>query len=94
MAFPGKLHITAHAGIFILLAAVSAFFGQYLMNLGYRYLSAIKGSILSFVKIPMTIALSLLIGESFGWKMAMGTLLIMGGFLVSSIPYAVKKIRS
>ena len=93
LSFTGPVNLTLPAALLILAAALTAFTGQYTMNKSYAKLSAVKGSILSFIKIPMTIALSLLIGERFDLNFVFGSLLIGSGLMIATVPYLWKRMK-
>ncbi len=86
LAFSGKIEINMQSLIFIIIVGITAFAGQIFLNYCYKNMSAVKGSLLSFIKIPMTLGLSWFIGEKFGMKFMLGTLLIFSGIFIAGIP--------
>lgn len=72
--------------ILILLGiGISSFLAQLLMTSGYSSISAIKGGLISYLKIPATIIFSSLLGEEIGWKFYVGTVLLIAGLLVEEL---------
>jgi drug/metabolite transporter (DMT)-like permease len=53
------------------------------MTYGFKFISSTRGSIATFSKIPMTIVLSLFIGEEFKLKFIIGTILIIIGLIIN-----------
>ncbi|MCR4422537.1 MAG: EamA family transporter [Spirochaetales bacterium] len=65
---------------YLMLVAVVAFVAQIAMTAAYRYLSATKGSIISYTGIPLTLLLSnLFVNEIFKKKFFIGIILISIG---------------
>jgi len=56
-----------------------------LLALGLRFTSAISGSIISYSSIPITVCLSLFIGEGLNWYYLIGIFLIIAGILINII---------
>ncbi len=70
--------------IFLLLIALTAFMAQITMTWGYKYVSATKGSILSYTGIPMTLILShLFVKEIFKKNFFIGIILISLGLILT-----------
>lgn len=70
--------------IFLLLIAFTAFLAQITMTWGYKYVSATKGSILSYTGIPMTLILShLFVKEIFKKNFFIGIILISLGLILT-----------
>lgn len=71
--------------IIILLAiGVSSFLAQWFMTSGYNKISAVKGSLVSYLKIPFTVILGTLFGDQISTKFYIGTIILIGGLLVES----------
>jgi drug/metabolite transporter (DMT)-like permease len=65
------------------LAALTAFLGQVTITAGLRDLPATEGSLISYLKIPITILIAwIFLGEPMGWGFIAGTLLISVGLLI------------
>ena len=82
----GKMSFDAPAVLFISLVGIFAFAGQISLNYCYKHVSAVKGSLLSFVKIPLTVVFSYFIGERFGTRFFIGTLFIFAGIVIAGLP--------
>lgn len=70
--------------IILLGIGAASFLAQLFMTSGYRHLSALRGSILSYLRIPMTMLLGILGGEVIGMGFYLGTLLLLAGVLVET----------
>lgn len=70
--------------IIILAIGASSFLAQWLMTSGYSKLSTIKGSLISYLKIPFTVILSTLLGDQISTKFYIGTAILIIGLLVES----------
>lgn len=72
----------------LLLAASGAvmFFGQIALTYGIKFVSTIRGSVLSFSKIVFTIVMSLFIGEVIKTRFVIGTVLILAGLIINREP--------
>ncbi len=67
----------------LVLAGAIVFAAQILLTYGIKYMSAARGSILSFSKVVFTILLSLLIGEVINLRFLAGTALILAGLFLN-----------
>lgn len=76
-------HLTLPSLGLMVLAASVIFAAQVLLTWGLKYISASRGSILSFLKVPVTIALGLLIGEKLTAPFIAGTALVMTGLALN-----------
>ena len=84
-SFSAKQFGSINIPVLILLVAVgiTAFLAQLFMTYGFKFISTTRGSIVTFSKIPMTIGLSLFIGEEFKLKFIIGTILIILGLIIN-----------
>lgn len=67
----------------LLTVGLLAFAGQIVMNIGFRSVSPVTGSIIGYSEILMTIFLSFFIGEVFKPGFIIGTLFIIFGLLIT-----------
>ncbi len=70
--------------IIILAIGVSSFLAQWFMTSGYSKISTIKGSLISYLKIPFTVILSAMFGDQITLKFYIGTIILIIGLLVES----------
>lgn len=68
----------------ILSIGASSFLAQWFMTRSYSKISAIKGSIFSYLKIPFTVILSTLFGNQIHTKFYIGTVVFVIGLLFES----------
>jgi drug/metabolite transporter (DMT)-like permease len=68
--------------VVLILVGLTAFIGQILFVNGLKYVSALKGGIINYASIPMTIFLSYFIGEEFKLKFFIGTVCIIIGLVL------------
>lgn len=74
------------AGSILVLLGLIVFFAQIIMTWGYRYVSATRGSIMSYFGIPLTIILSACItGEQFKSGFFLGLSFIIIGLIVNTL---------
>lgn len=71
--------ISLNSFFLLFLIGLSSFLAQVFMTDGYKYISATEGSMISYLKIPITIILTSFLGEKLGWEFFVGTLLIVTG---------------
>ncbi len=71
---------------FLLLLAIggSSFLAQWLMTSSYSRISAIKGSLVSYLKIPFTVVIGILFGDRVSTKFYIGTAILIVGLLTES----------
>ncbi len=77
------IHLNMQLVLLLIFIGIAAFLAQVFMTYGFKYVSSTKGSIITFSKIPMTIGLSLFIGEEFKLKFIIGTVLIIAGLIIN-----------
>lgn len=71
-------------GLLLLVASgVIMFTGQIALTYGIKFVSTVRGSILSFSKIVFTIIMSVFIGEVIKTRFIIGTILILAGLLIN-----------
>jgi drug/metabolite transporter (DMT)-like permease len=75
--------INPHSFILLFMIGLASFLAQLFMTNGYKYVSATEGSMISYLKIPITIIFSRFLGEKLGWKFFIGTLLVMLGLYLN-----------
>ena len=75
----------------LLVVAVLSLVAQFLMTYGYRHVDALKGSLISYLTIPLTVLLGFLMGEELHARFFLGLALIAIGLVVNS--GAHKKLR-
>jgi drug/metabolite transporter (DMT)-like permease len=80
---PQALHLGLRSGALLLASAVVGYGGQVSLTWGVKYMKASEAGIISFLKIPMTIAFGLFLGEGLGWRFAAGTLVVIGGLVIA-----------
>lgn len=71
--------------VILIIIGLLTFGAQMLLALGLRFTSAISGSIISYSSIPITVCLSLFIGEGLNWYYLIGIFLIIAGILINII---------
>lgn len=83
--FSVKQAVNINIPVLIILTGtgIAAFLAQLFMTYGFKFVSSTRGSIMTFSKIPMTIGLSLFIGEEFKLKFIIGTVLIIIGLIIN-----------
>ena len=83
-------------GALILLLVVSIFslIAQFLMTYGYRHVEALKGSLISYLTIPLTVLLGYFMGEELHAKFFVGLGLIAIGLLVNAGVHRKLHIRA
>lgn len=72
--------------ILLFIIGLASFLAQLFMTDGYKYISATEGSMISYLKIPITIIFSSFLGEKLGWKFFIGTLLVLLGLYLNIVP--------
>lgn len=77
--------------LFLLLIAFVVFIGQILMQTGFRFITAVRGSILGYASIPFTMLLShFLIGENITLLMVVGALLIFAAVTFNTLTRSIQ----
>jgi drug/metabolite transporter (DMT)-like permease len=76
---PGLSQIILLIGI-----GVSSFLAQWLMTSSYSRISAIKGSLISYLKIPFTVVIGITLGDRVSTKFYIGTGILIIGLLIES----------
>ncbi len=71
--------ISLYSFFLLFMIGLTSFLAQLFMTDGYKYVSATEGSMISYLKIPITIILTSFLGEKLGWEFFVGTLLIIIG---------------
>ncbi len=70
--------------ILLIISAAVVFAAQISITYGTKFVPVVKGSIISFLRVPLTIILSyLILHESFKLKFIAGTVLIMSGLIIN-----------
>lgn len=67
----------------LVIVGIFALAGQLVMAYGYKYTTAVKGSIIGFTEIPLTILLSFFFGEEMKPRFFMGMAAIIFGLLIN-----------
>ncbi len=70
--------------ILLLCIGVSSFLAQWLMTSSYSWISAIKGSLISYLKIPFTVVFGAMLGDRVSTKFHLGTIVLIAGLLIES----------
>jgi drug/metabolite transporter (DMT)-like permease len=90
-------NINIYSAIIIFVLGASALIGQMFMAYGFKFVTATKGSIISYLTIPLTIFLSYFLHEEFTSRFFMGAILIMIGLILNSwnkkIPLVLNKAK-
>lgn len=68
----------------MLLIGASSFLAQWFMTSSYSKISAIKGSLFSYLKIPFTVILSTMFGDDIPIKFYLGTFVLLIGLVLES----------
>jgi len=77
-------NLTFQSFLLIVLNSTIAFIAQAFMTYGYRYTTAVKGSIISYFGIPLTLIFSyFFVGEVFKPKFFAGIILILAGLFLT-----------
>ncbi|OHD11673.1 MAG: hypothetical protein A2086_15975 [Spirochaetes bacterium GWD1_27_9] len=83
-SFIGKTNFNVISVILVLIVGILTFAAQFTMSYGYKYVSATKGSILSYFQIPLTMILSIMfLSEDFKSKFLVGIFFIILGLLAN-----------
>ncbi len=70
--------------IILISSAITVFLAQVFITYGTKFVAVVKGSIISFFRIPITMGLSLVfLGETFKFKFIIGTLFILSGLIIN-----------
>jgi drug/metabolite transporter (DMT)-like permease len=78
--------ISSTSIIFLILVSVSVLAAQIMLVYGFKFIAATKGSIIFFLRIPVTLVLSsILLDELININFVIGTLLIISGLLINVI---------
>lgn len=87
---PGMVQI-----LLLLAIGVSSFLAQWLMTSSYSRISAIRGSLISYLKIPFTAIIGVMLGDHVSSKFYIGTLILIIGLLIESggLQYISCKIK-
>jgi drug/metabolite transporter (DMT)-like permease len=82
--------------LLLVVSGAIMFLGQIALTYGIKFVSTIRGSVLSFSKIVFTIIMSLFIGEVIKTKFIIGTVLIIIGLVINREPAEIPtgKIKS
>jgi drug/metabolite transporter (DMT)-like permease len=76
--------ISYYSFIFLFFLSLSIFLAQITMAYGFKFVEATKGSIIFFLKIPITLILSyIFLNEIINLKFIIGTLLIISGLFIN-----------
>ena len=76
--------INIYSIIFLIFLSLSIFLAQITMTYGFKFVEATKGSIIFFLKIPITLILSFIfLNEIISFNFIIGTLLIISGLLIN-----------
>lgn len=84
-SFKETAKIDPHSFILLFMIGLASFLAQLFMTDGYKYVSATEGSMISYLKIPITIIFSSFLGEKLGWKFFIGTLLVLLGLYLNIV---------
>jgi drug/metabolite transporter (DMT)-like permease len=77
----------------LLIVGVFALAGQLVMAWGYKFTTAVKGSIIGFAEIPLTILFSFFFGEEMKPRFFLGMAIIIAGLLINQNVLGFGKIR-
>ena len=75
----------------LLVVGVISLVAQFFMTYGYRHVDALKGSLISYLTIPLTVLLGYFMGEELHARFFLGLVFIASGLIVNS--GAHKKLR-
>ena len=78
----------------LIIVGVFALAGQLAMGYGYKYTTAVKGSIIGFTEIPLTILLSSFFGEEMKPRFFLGMAVIVIGLLINQNVFRFLKFRT
>jgi drug/metabolite transporter (DMT)-like permease len=82
---PRALSLDARSAAILIASAVLGYAGQITLTWGVKYMDASEAGIISFVKVPVAIALGLLLGEGLSARFAAGTAIVLAGLAVAEI---------
>jgi len=82
---PRAASLDLRTGLLLLAAAVMGYAGQIALTWGVKFMKASEAGILSFLKIPLTIALGLFLGEGLSLRFALGSLILIAGLVVAEL---------
>ena len=86
LTFSGYHDITVNNFLLVIIIGILTAIAQFFMTSGYRYVSATRGSILSYLQIPLTILLgAVFVQDPFPAGFLIGILLVSAGLLVNMI---------
>jgi drug/metabolite transporter (DMT)-like permease len=81
------IHLTFISGILLALIGILTFSAQVFLTYGYRYVTAIKGILLTYMNIPLTMMFGYVLGEKFGPRFFIGIFCIFVGLLINICSY-------
>jgi drug/metabolite transporter (DMT)-like permease len=76
---PGMVQV-----LLLLAIGVFSFLAQWLMTSSYSRISAIKGSLISYLKIPFTVIIGVMLGDHVSSKFYIGTVILIIGLWIES----------
>ena len=82
---PQALSMDLRSGLLLLASAVLGYAAQIALTWGVKYMNASEAGIISFLKIPITIAFGLFLGEGLSLRFAAGTLIVIVGLAVAEL---------
>jgi len=82
---PGALSLDFRSGLILLASAVLGYAGQITLTWGVKYMDASEAGIVSFLKVPIAIALGLFLGEGFSARFAGGTAIVLVGLSIAEL---------
>jgi drug/metabolite transporter (DMT)-like permease len=82
---PQGLALDLPSLLLLLASAICGYAGQISLTWGVKFMKASEAGILSFLKIPITIAFGLFLGEGLSWRFAVGTLVVIAGLVVAEL---------
>lgn len=82
---PQALALDLRSGSLIAASAIMGYLGQIALTWGVKYMKASEAGILSFLKIPITLAFGLFLGEGLSWRFAVGTAIVIAGLVIAEL---------
>ncbi len=82
---PRALSLDLRSGLVLVASAVLGYGGQISLTWAVKFMPASEAGIISFLKIPLAIALGLLLGEGLSLRFVAGTLVVIVGLAVAEL---------
>jgi drug/metabolite transporter (DMT)-like permease len=79
------VHLSWNSFLLLVLVGTFSFTAQLLQTYGYRHATTLRGSLLSYMTIPLTVVLGFFMGEELRMRFFIGIFLILTGLFINSV---------